>query len=111
MRDNDGELHYMLTDHLGSVVAITNSTGGVEYEQRYLPFGGVRELGDYSTTQPVTDFTYTGQRSLDAAKALEDAGYQLLINIVDGFEGALDEHKHRGNLGGWRYQGLPWEQS
>jgi rhodanese-related sulfurtransferase len=48
---------------------------------------------------------------LDAAKALEEAGYQLLINIVDGFEGALDEHKHRGNLGGWRFQGLPWEQS
>ena len=73
MRDNDGNLHYMLTDHpsaslrasLGSVVAITNSTGGVEYEQRYLPFGGVRELSDYSTTQPVTDFTYTSQRTLD----------------------------------------------
>jgi len=53
----------------------------------------------------------SGQRSLDAAKALENAGYQHLINIVDGFEGSLDANKHRGNLGGWRFVGLPWEQS
>lgn len=60
---------------------------------------------------PVLLLCRSGQRSLDAAKALEEAGYQWLINIVDGFEGALDEHKHRGNLGGWRFQSLPWEQS
>ena len=60
---------------------------------------------------PILLLCRSGQRSLDAAKALEDAGYQLLINIVDGFEGALDQHKHRGTLGGWRYHGLPWQQS
>ena len=53
----------------------------------------------------------SGQRSLDAANALEKAGYRQLINIVDGFEGPLDQHNHRGNLGGWRFNGLPWEQS
>ncbi len=60
---------------------------------------------------PVLLLCRSGQRSLDAAKALEQAGYQHLINIVDGFEGPLDENKHRGNLGGWRFQGLPWLQS
>jgi len=60
---------------------------------------------------PVLLLCRSGQRSLDAAKALEEAGYQHLINIVDGFEGALDENKHRGSLGGWRFHGLPWEQS
>jgi rhodanese-related sulfurtransferase len=53
----------------------------------------------------------SGQRSLDAARALENAGYKLLINIDNGFEGPLDENKHRGNLGGWRFHELPWEQS
>ncbi len=53
----------------------------------------------------------SGQRSVDAAKALEAEGYRHLINIVEGFEGPLDENKHRGNLGGWRFHGLPWEQS
>ena len=60
---------------------------------------------------PILLLCRSGQRSLDAAKALEEAGYQRLINIVDGFEGPLDQHNHRGNLGGWRFNGLPWEQS
>jgi rhodanese-related sulfurtransferase len=60
---------------------------------------------------PVLLLCRSGQRSLDAAKALEEAGFERLINIVDGFEGPLDQHNHRGNLGGWRFNGLPWEQS
>ena len=53
----------------------------------------------------------SGVRSLDAAKALEDAGYTQLINILEGFEGNLDERKHRGTTGGWRFHGLPWMQA
>lgn len=60
---------------------------------------------------PVLLLCRSGQRSLDAARALEQAGYRHLINILDGFEGPLDDRKHRGNLGGWRFQGLPWEQT
>jgi RHS repeat-associated protein len=57
-------LSYLLTDHLGSVVAITDDSGTLTTQQRYLPFGGVRELSGYSTTGR-TDYTYTGQRTLD----------------------------------------------
>ncbi len=53
----------------------------------------------------------SGQRSVAAAEALQSQGYQHLINIVEGFEGPLDENKHRGNLGGWRFHGLPWQQN
>ncbi|WP_394751964.1 rhodanese-like domain-containing protein [Crenothrix sp.] len=60
---------------------------------------------------PILLLCRSGQRSLDAAKALEAVGYQRLINIVDGFEGPLDANKHRGNLGGWRFCSLPWQQS
>ncbi|GAB6141721.1 rhodanese-like domain-containing protein [Methylosoma difficile] len=60
---------------------------------------------------PILLLCRSGQRSLDAAKALEAQGYQWLVNIVDGFEGPLDANHHRGNLGGWRFQGLPWQQS
>jgi rhodanese-related sulfurtransferase len=60
---------------------------------------------------PVLLLCRSGQRSLDAAKALEEAGFKRPINIIDGFEGPLDQHNHRGNLGGWRFNGLPWEQS
>ena len=60
---------------------------------------------------PVLLLCRSGQRSLDAAKALEEEGFKRLINIADGFEGPLDQHNHRGNLGGWRFNGLPWAQS
>ncbi|MEW6085784.1 MAG: RHS repeat-associated core domain-containing protein [Chloroflexota bacterium] len=61
---NDGSgLQYLLTDHLGSTVAVTNSSGTLTSQQRYLPFGGARAIPN----SPIagTDFTYTGQRKLD----------------------------------------------
>jgi RHS repeat-associated protein len=60
MRDSTG-LKFLLTDHLGSMVAITDVSGSLISEQRYLPFGQVRE--DVGTIT-ATDFGYTGQRSL-----------------------------------------------
>ena len=59
---------------------------------------------------PVLLLCRSGQRSLSAAKILEAAGYLHTINIIDGFEGSLDANNHRGNLGGWRFSGLPWQQ-
>lgn len=61
---NDGSgLQYLLTDHLGSTVAVTNSSGTLTSQQRYLPFGAARTIPN----SPIlgTDFTYTGQRKLD----------------------------------------------
>jgi rhodanese-related sulfurtransferase len=60
---------------------------------------------------PILLLCRSGQRSLAAARVLEEAGYQHLINIVDGFEGPLDGNNHRGNIGGWRFCNLPWQQS
>ncbi|HCT99900.1 MAG TPA: sulfurtransferase [Methylococcaceae bacterium] len=70
----------------------------------------VRQVSpDFNT--PILLLCRSGQRSLEAAVALENAGYVHLINIVDGFEGALDHNKQRGRLNGWRFLGLPWQQS
>ncbi len=60
---------------------------------------------------PVLLLCRSGKRSLEAADVLQQAGFLHLVNILDGFEGELDENKHRGNLGGWRFCQLPWEQS
>lgn len=61
---------------------------------------------------PILFLCRSGHRSLEAAKAMAAAaGYKHLINIEEGFEGPLDQHKHRSTLGGWRFHGLPWEQS
>ena len=63
-----------------------------------------------NTDTPILLLCRSGQRSLSAAQALQDAGYQRPINISDGFEGPLDANKHRNNVAGWRFCGLPWEQ-
>ena len=59
-------LQYFLTDHLGSTVAVTNASGTLTSQQRYLPFGGVRTNVTSPNPQlPITDLGYTGQRALD----------------------------------------------
>jgi len=60
---------------------------------------------------PVLLLCRSGQRSLEAAMALQNAGFMHLVNIVDGFEGPLDQQQHRGQIAGWRYDCLPWRQS
>lgn len=53
----------------------------------------------------------SGARSLAAAMAMAQTGYTQCYNVVDGFEGPLDEHGHRGSIGGWKQCKLPWMQS
>lgn len=53
----------------------------------------------------------SGVRSHAAAIAATEAGHRHAYNILEGFEGDLDEAGHRGTRGGWRHAGLPWVQS
>jgi len=54
---------YFLLDHLGSVVGVTDSSGALIAETRYLPFGQVRtDVGMI----PQTDYGYTFQQNVDA---------------------------------------------
>ena len=59
---------------------------------------------------PVIFLCRSGQRSIGAAIAATDAGLGPAYNVLDGFEGGLDQHGHRGGAG-WRAVGLPWRQS
>ncbi|KIA64106.1 rhodanese-like domain-containing protein [Nocardia vulneris] len=59
---------------------------------------------------PVIFLCRSGQRSIGAAVASTAAGFSASYNVVEGFEGPLDEHGHRGGSG-WRALGLPWRQS
>ena len=52
----------------------------------------------------------SGSRSLAAAKAMAAAGYRACHNVAGGFEGPLDDERHRGSVGGWKAAGLPWLQ-
>jgi rhodanese-related sulfurtransferase len=60
--------------------------------------------------RPVVFLCRSGNRSIGAAEAATEAGIGPSYNILDGFEGNLDERKHRGHTG-WKAVGLPWVQS
>ena len=59
---------------------------------------------------PVIFLCRSGNRSIGSAEAATAAGIGPSYNVLDGFEGNLDEHRHRGGTG-WRAIGLPWVQS
>ncbi|MDE0852801.1 MAG: rhodanese-like domain-containing protein [Nevskia sp.] len=52
----------------------------------------------------------SGKRSAAAAEALSKAGYSNVFNVLEGFEGEIDQQQQRGKADGWRYHGLPWIQ-
>jgi len=53
----------------------------------------------------------SGARSRAAAIAMTQLGYGPCFNVAEGFEGALDQARHRGSAAGWKASGLPWIQS
>ena len=52
----------------------------------------------------------SGFRSNEALKCLQSKGFTCVSHVASGFEGDLDENDHRGNLNGWRNDGMPWSQ-
>ncbi len=52
----------------------------------------------------------SGNRSFEAAMFMSDLGYNC-HNLVDGFEGSLDQLGHRGTVSGWKVENLPWRQN
>jgi len=84
MRDSDGSLKYLLTDHLGSTNAVLDANGTLLSQQRYLPFGEVRtDTNPPYVTQ--TDLTYTGQRNLDDDVGLMDYKFRFYSPTLGRF--------------------------
>ena len=60
---------------------------------------------------PVMFLCRSGVRSRAAAELATRSGWRAALNVLEGFEGDLDDDGHRGAIGGWRKAGLPWTQS
>ena len=76
---------------------------------RELMLGGII-CGDNEGCAPILLICRSGKRSLEAGRELVENGFPEVFNIADGFEGELDDEHHRSSIGGWRFEGLPWEQ-
>lgn len=73
--------------------------------------GEVKKLAGHGGERAVVLICRSGNRSIDAGRALENAGFSQIYNVLHGFEGDLDDDHHRGTENGWCFDGLPWEQS
>ncbi|MDX2156591.1 MAG: rhodanese-like domain-containing protein [Hyphomicrobiaceae bacterium] len=71
--------------------------------------GQLSQLGT-STETELYFICRSGVRSLAAAQAMQRAGYTRCFNVAEGFEGPLDDRRHRGSRSGWKADGLPWVQ-
>ena len=90
--------------------------GTVEIEWNQYP-GGVRNPNFLAELKRQVDpealvmfLCRSGVRSVAAASAATEAGYNSCYNILEGFEGDKDANGHRNTIGGWRKAGLPWIQ-
>ncbi|MBJ9984610.1 rhodanese-like domain-containing protein [Acinetobacter sp. S40] len=52
----------------------------------------------------------SGKRSALAAEAAFKAGFNHVYNVLEGFEGDLNEQHQRNQNNGWRIHHLPWLQ-
>ncbi len=76
---------------------------------RKVMLGGL-SCADENDCAPVLLICRSGHRSREAGQALIRSGVPGVHNVLEGFEGDLDEDHHRSTRGGWRFHGLPWEQ-
>lgn len=67
-------------------------------------------LAAVPTGKKVALLCRSGVRSIAAAQRATELGLEA-YNILEGFEGDPDHQAHRGQQGGWRFHGLPWQQS
>jgi len=106
--DCRSEMEFLFVGHpLGAHHVAWNDGPDWEINPHFV--GQVRKVA--SMNRPVLLICRSGQRSISAAQALEQAGFTDVYHVNDGFEGPLDEQHHRNTVSGWRREGLPWEQS
>ena len=71
----------------------------------------VRELeAKVRKDEPVLLLCRSGKRSALAAEAATKAGFTHVFNVLEGFQGELNDAQQRGTGDGWRFRGLPWIQ-
>lgn len=68
-----------------------------------------QEVPDKDT--PLLFMCRSGARSHAAAELAKELGYNQVYNVLEGFEGDKNEAGQRNKVNGWRFHGLPWQQS
>lgn len=107
--DVRSEMEFLFVGHPQGAIHISWNDGP-DWEVNPHFEGEVKKLAGHSGDRPVVLICRSGNRSLAAGDALEQAGFTRVYNVLHGFEGDLNEQHRRNSVNGWRFEGLPWEQ-
>jgi rhodanese-related sulfurtransferase len=108
--DCRSEMEYLFVGHPAGALHVAWNDGA-DWEVNPHFVGQVKKVaGTNHAQRPIVLICRSGNRSVDAGEALEQAGFAEVYNVLHGFEGELDERHHRNSRNGWRFEGLPWEQ-
>jgi rhodanese-related sulfurtransferase len=113
--DVRSSMEYLFVGHpLGAVHVAWIDEPDWKINENFAPQVRQVMLGGLSShkedTAPVVLICRSGKRSQEAGEALIKDGFPEVYNVLEGFEGELDDDHHRSTLGGWRFHDLPWEQ-
>lgn len=100
--------HFFVGNPVGSIHVAWQD--GPEWDLNPQFVGEVNRLAGHANNRTIVLICRSGNRSIDAGKALEESGFINVHNILHGFEGELDDTHHRSSISGWRHEGLPWQQ-
>jgi rhodanese-related sulfurtransferase len=108
--DCRSEMEYLFVGHpVGALHVAWND--GPDWDVNPHFVGQVKKLaGTNHAMRPIVLICRSGNRSQEAGDALERAGFARVYNVVNGFEGEMNERHQRNSIAGWRFDGLPWEQ-
>ena len=108
--DCRSEMEYLFVGHpIGALNVAWNDGPDWQINPHFV--GQVTRLaGSNHAKRPIVLICRSGNRSVSAGHALEEAGFSQVYNVLHGFEGELDDSHRRGTRAGWRFDGLPWEQ-
>ena len=105
--DCRSEMEFLFVGHaVGSMLIPWNDGPDWEINPHFV--SQVKKAATFD--RPVVIICRSGNRSVDAAIALERAGFTDVYNVLHGFEGELNDQHQRNSISGWRVDGLPWEQ-
>jgi rhodanese-related sulfurtransferase len=108
--DCRSEMEFLFVGHPAGALHVAWNDGP-DWEINPHFIGQMKRLAGANHTQrPIVLICRSGNRSLEAGAALEDAGFTEVYNVLHGFEGDLDDKHQRNATNGWRYDGLSWEQ-
>lgn len=106
--DCRSEIEYLFVGHpIGAIHIAWQDSPDWDVNPDFL--GHARKAA--SVDRPVVLICRSGRRSAEAGRYLEKYGFPEVYNVEHGFEGDMDEARHRGTKNGWKFDGLPWEQT